>query len=77
MIMGAFWWSRIGVTTRIASFTGADIEMDSKMPQGSEGFGRDIPKWLEGALSSIVDEQTIIGADVEEHVIADSATRLE
>lgn len=64
MLITAFGLAGKGVAAGVASFAGGDVEMDCEVTERSKSIMREIPKWLEGALSSIVDEEAIGGVDV-------------
>lgn len=52
------------VIAEMASFAGGDVEMDCEVTQRSKSIRREIPKWLKGALSSVVEEEGVGGVDV-------------
>lgn len=64
MVITAFGLAGIGVAAGMASFAGGDVEMDCEVTERSKSIRREIAKWLEGALSSIVDEEAVGGVDV-------------
>ena len=65
MVITAFGLAGISVAARMASFAGGDIEMDGEVTERSKSIRREISKRLEGAPSSIMDEEAVGGVDVE------------
>lgn len=64
MVITAVGLAGIGVAAGMASLAGGDVEMDGEVTERSKSIRREIPKWLEGAPSSIVDEEAVGGVDV-------------
>ena len=54
----------IGVIAGMAGFAGGDVKMDCEMAERSKSVRGEIPKLLEGAPSSVVDEEAVAGVDV-------------
>ena len=64
MVLTAFGLAGISVAAGVASFAGGDVEMYCEVAEKRKSLGREISKWSEGALSSIVDEEAVGGVDV-------------